>query len=376
MRVWDEVNKRWILKWADPQNLPVTPAQSEYTRSLSSPNYPTVYTDTSSQNYDATPYQPTQSSAFSQDYSTVQSYTSSQTQPAASDLTSSTGYNAGYDTTYSAEPAYKSQAYSMPVDTTYAANSDPGTAYGAHSSHEKGKAVDRAPAPTQGGQSSWLPDTAGVTTQMYGEPEDMALDTTPFYSEDHYAGNRRGSGSGSGSFGSSKPVQYDYTESMDKVSVRCSYKVPVVDPHTQVSDGSGTQRECNAIAAGRRRCVTHDALDSQHPMSFQTLLMDYQQPVKNYDGSYTYVRPTPKPMVRLPSGAFVHQKCDNGEITEQFYCTDCRPTLLICSYGLAQGLCGRKGQPELHPHKSNEYIPQFQDFWNCPAHKTHAVQGP
>ncbi|EDN94300.1 predicted protein [Sclerotinia sclerotiorum 1980 UF-70] len=182
------------------------------------------------QNYDATPYQPTQSSAFSQDYSTVQSYTSSQTQPAASDLTSSTGYNAGYDTTYSAEPAYKSQAYSMPVDTTYAANRDPGTAYGAHSSHEKGKAVDRAPAPTQGGQSSWLPDTAGVTTQMYGEPEDMALDTTPFYSEDHYAGNRRGSGSGSGSFGSSKPVQYDYTESMDKVSVRCSYKVPVVDP--------------------------------------------------------------------------------------------------------------------------------------------------
>ncbi|TGO09475.1 hypothetical protein BTUL_0164g00080 [Botrytis tulipae] len=343
---FDENGKGYMKFWADGawhdsrnvrQDSSSTSQSPQYTRPIPNRDQPT----------DSSP-------SYNQGYSTSQFYSTGQNQP--THLPASTqGYsdtNQGYGT---------SQGYS-------------------------GTSQDYS---TQPAPQSWISSTAPIqhqagytssltgSSQMFEEPEEMDWSTSALRSEAIFASRR--SGSGSGSVGSPRRFNFDYQSSMDSNVLRCPYKLPVVDPITHVSDGSGAERTCNAVAEkGIRYCTTH-----RHgmplPMYCQSLLREEQEYTEDSAGNFTGLEPRLKTMVRLPSGAFVNPSCGNPMITEQFYCLNCRPGLLKCSFQVANPtvrLCDRVGQPEHDPVNASVWPRVYQNFWNCPDHKTRLNQGP
>ncbi|TGO29657.1 hypothetical protein BPAE_0012g00110 [Botrytis paeoniae] len=349
----DENGKRFIKVWVNgewhdsrnlAQNSSTTSQSPQYTRPLYSRDQPTV-----------------SSPSYSQGYSTSQSYSTGQNQPTYLPP-SSQGYSdtsQGYETSqgysgtsqdYYAQPP-RGQMSSMNVDTSYMQDRAPIPPDNGR--RETSYAAGPAPIQHQTGYTSTLTSSS----QMFEEPEEMDRSPSAVPSEAMFANRRPGSGSDSG--GSSRPFKFDYQSSMDSNILRCPYKLPVVDPTTHVSDGSGATRTCNAVAEkGINYCTTHRD-DSA--------------------GNFRGLEPTLKQMVRLPSGAFINPRCDNPMITEQFYCLTCRPDLLQCSFQVANPnvpLCDRVGQPEHDPFNASMWPRVYQTFWNCPDHKTRVDQGP
>ncbi|TGO53194.1 hypothetical protein BCON_0128g00220 [Botryotinia convoluta] len=361
IKVW--VNGEWHDSRNLAQNSSSTSQSSQYTRPIYSRDQPTV-----------------SSPSYSQGYSTSQSYSTGQNQPTYLPV-SSQGYSdtsqtydtsQGYGTSqdYSAQPASQGRMSSMNVDTSYMQGRAPIPS----DSGRRDTSYAPGPAPIQY-QTGYTSSLTG-RSQMFEEPEEMDLSTSAVPSEAMFASRRPGSASGSG--GSSRPFNFDYRRSMDSNILRCPYELPVVDPITHVSNGSGATRTCNAIAEkGIKYCTTHRD-GKQLPLSCQTLLREEQEYTTDSAGYIRGLEPKLKQMVRLPSGAFINPRCDNSIITEQFYCLNCRPDLLRCSFQLSNPnvrLCDRVGQPEHDPVNASMWPRVYQDFWNCPDHKTHVNQG-
>ncbi|KAF7881310.1 hypothetical protein EAF00_011983 [Botryotinia globosa] len=371
---FDENGERYMKFWADGawhdsrnlrQDSSSTPQSPQYTRPIPNRDQPTV-----------------SSPSYNQGYSTSQSYSTGQNQPTHhpaptqgySDTNPGYGISQGYSGTsqdYSAQSAPQGWMSSMNVDTSYTQGraSIPSDSDRGDTSYASGS----APIQNQAGYNSSLTGSS----QMFEEPEEIDWSTSAVRSEAIFA--RRRSGSGSGSVGSPRRFNFDYQSSMDSNILRCPYQLPVVDSITHVSDGSGAERTCNAVAEkGIRYCTTHRG-GMPLPMYCQSLLREEQEYTKDSAGNFIGLEPRLKTMVRLPSGAFVNPKCGNPMITEQFYCLNCRPVLLNCSFQVANPtvrLCDRVGQPEHDPVNASVWPRVYQNFWNCPDHKTSVDQGP
>ncbi|TGO66107.1 hypothetical protein BOTNAR_0068g00210 [Botryotinia narcissicola] len=365
---FDENGKGYMKFWADGAWHDSRNVRQDSSSTSESPQY-TRPIPNRDQTTDSSP-------SYNQGYSTSQSYSTGQNQPAH--LPASTqGYsdtNQGYSGAsqdYYAQPAPQGWMSSMNVDTSYTQGraSIPSDSDRRDTSYASGS----APIQHQAGYTSSLTGSS----QMFEEPEEMDWSTSAVRSEAIFASRR--SGSGSGSVGSQRRFNFDYQSSMDSNILRCPYKLPVVDPITHVSDGSGAERTCNAVAEkGIRYCTTHrDGMPLL--MYCQSLLREEQEYTEDSAGNLIGLEPRLKTMVRLPSGAFDNPRCGNPMITEQFYCLSCRPGLLNCSFQVANPtvrLCDRVGQPEHDPVHASVWPRVYQNFWNCPDHKTRLNQGP
>ncbi|KAF7892392.1 uncharacterized protein EAF01_010472 [Botrytis porri] len=268
--------------------------------------------------------QPTVSSpSYSQGYSTSQSYSTGENQPTYLPP-SSQGYSytsQTYDTShgYGTNQGYSgaSQDYS-----TQSALQSQMSSMNVGTSYMQGRdpippdsgrrETSYAPSPTPIQYQTGYTSTLTGGSQMFEEPEEMDRSLSSVPSEAMFIDRRLGSGSGSG--GSSRPFNFDYQSSMDNSA-------------------------------------------------------------RNSRG----LEPKLKQMVRLPSGAFDNPRCGNPVITQQFYCLNCRPDLVQCSFQVANPnarLCDRVGQPELDPLNASIWPRVYQNFWNCPDHKTRINQGP